>query len=303
MTDTEIMVLEDMPQKENLLERITPFELRGEEILEKVQSMEIKDSLDTAPVRAIMKEAQLLSWQVEDIRKYIVAPFNKQVKVINAIAKKIATPIEEAKKIAKDKIVAWEDEQERLRKAEEPRVMQICSAVRNTKTRSELTEKITKIEENWYIGNADVLLAVNAMYKKFEEEERLAQEEQKRKEEAERLAKIRAEQDAEAVKLEEQRIENERKQRVLDEESARQKALAQEQELLREKQEQSEILDIDKKLNTTKWVRKTMSFEVLDESIVPREYCSPDESLIREAVKNNVTEIPWVKIFLKTSVQ
>lgn len=296
-------IIEKLPQQENLLERISPYEVRGQELLTKVSNLEIKDSLDIPAVRAVMKETQALSSEVEEIRKFIIAPFNKQVKVINSYAKKILEPIEDAKRIAKDKIIAWEDEQDRLRKAEEMKIQQICSAVKASKTREELAEKINKIEENGYLENADVLLAINTIYKKFEEEERLAEEQQKRKEEEERLAKIKAEQDAETARLEAQRIENERKQRELEEQARKLKAQEQEQALLADKKAQEEMLAIDKKLNQTKGVRKTMDFEILDPTLVPRSYCSPDESLIREAVKNGVDSIPGVKIFLKTSVQ
>lgn len=300
--NNEPLLLEEMPKKENLLDRITPFEARWHELVAKVNSLEINDAMDTTAVRLVMKEAQSLSWEVEDIRKYIVAPFNKQVKVINSIAKRILEPIEEAKQIAKNKIVAREEEQERLRRAEQLKISQICSAVRNSKTKEELDEKISKIEENWYIGNADVLLAVNEMIRKFEEEAILAEEKRLRDIEAKRLADIKETQNAEAAMLEEKRIALAQKKRELESQQKATENIELQNSLMAEKREQAEMMTMDKKLNTTKGLRKTMDFEILDATLVPREYCCPDEALIREAIKNQVT-IPGVRIFEKISVQ
>lgn len=259
--------------------------------------------MDTAAVRLVMKEAQSIWWEVEEIRKYIVAPFNKQVKVINSIAKRIMEPIEEAKQIAKNKIVAWEEEQERLRREEILKISKICSAVRASKTKEELDEKMAKIEENWYLWNADVLLAVNDMIRKFEEEAQLAEEARLREAEAARLAEIKKTQDAEAARLEEERIALEQKERAIEAQKKSVENAELKQSLMAEKREQSEMMNIDKKLNQTKGLRKTMDFEIMDEKLVPREYCSPNEPLIREAVKNQVNEIPGVRIFEKISVQ
>ena len=135
-------------EKRGNIERITPYEKRGNELLLKAQSLEINDNLDVPLVRDIMKKSQSLSKEVEDIRKHILKPIQDQVKFINSFAKKISEPIEESKKIAKDKIVAWEEEQERLRKLEMLKISQICSSVRNSKNKQELDKKISKIEEN-----------------------------------------------------------------------------------------------------------------------------------------------------------
>lgn len=46
--------------------------------------------------------------------------------------------------------------------------------------------------------------------------------------------------------------------------------------------------------------RKDWKFEVLDAAAVPRELCTPDPKLIREAVKNGAREIAGVKIWEET---
>lgn len=48
--------------------------------------------------------------------------------------------------------------------------------------------------------------------------------------------------------------------------------------------------------------RKVWDFEIIQQGSVPREYCSPDATLLRNAIKNGIREIPGVKIFEKTIV-
>ena len=48
---------------------------------------------------------------------------------------------------------------------------------------------------------------------------------------------------------------------------------------------------------TSSHIRKAWKAEVVDESQVPREFCSPDMRLVNQAVKMGVREIPGVRIF------
>ncbi len=45
--------------------------------------------------------------------------------------------------------------------------------------------------------------------------------------------------------------------------------------------------------------RKDWDFIIEDEQTIPREYCSPDSSKIRKAIRDGVREIPGVRIFQK----
>lgn len=46
-----------------------------------------------------------------------------------------------------------------------------------------------------------------------------------------------------------------------------------------------------------KWEREVNKFEIIDETLVPRELCSPDESKIRKMIEAGFTNIAWVKIW------
>ena len=49
-------------------------------------------------------------------------------------------------------------------------------------------------------------------------------------------------------------------------------------------------------------VRRTWTFEIIDESLVPVEFKSVDEKKIRKAMSNEVREIPGVRIYQETSI-
>lgn len=51
-----------------------------------------------------------------------------------------------------------------------------------------------------------------------------------------------------------------------------------------------------------KGIRKTVDFEITDESLIPGEYLKVDEVKIRADAKQGV-EIPGIRLFWKTSVQ
>lgn len=46
-----------------------------------------------------------------------------------------------------------------------------------------------------------------------------------------------------------------------------------------------------------KWEREVNKFEIIDQTLVPRELCSPDESKIRKMIEAGFTNIAWVKVW------
>jgi len=114
--------------------------------------------------------------------------------------------------------------------------------------------------------------------------------EQKKKQE-EKLKKKQAEIEAQAKLLEQLAKENEElKQMVVD------------------KQEYAEKLaKIEVKVSAksglgTTTTKMIWTYEIENESLVPREYCSPDAGKIREAINRGIRDIPGVKIYQKPIV-
>lgn len=49
-------------------------------------------------------------------------------------------------------------------------------------------------------------------------------------------------------------------------------------------------------------LRRVWDFEIVDAAQVPREFCTPDQAAIRQAVKAGIREIPGVRVFEKTTL-
>lgn len=52
-----------------------------------------------------------------------------------------------------------------------------------------------------------------------------------------------------------------------------------------------------------KWLQTITKFEIIDENLVPRQACSPDEKKIRAMIKSWVDNIPWVRIYQEKTVR
>ena len=95
----------------------------------------------------------------------------------------------------------------------------------------------------------------------------------------------------------------EQQKREQEAEKRKQEQIELEAQLAKKKQEEQEMFDLDRKLNKSKWLRKKYKFEVIDEKLVPRVYCSPSDKLIRDAIDKWTYEIPWLRIYEELSVQ
>lgn len=52
-----------------------------------------------------------------------------------------------------------------------------------------------------------------------------------------------------------------------------------------------------------KWLQTITKFEIIDEDLIPRQACSPDEKKIRAMIKSWVDNIPWVRIYQEKTVR
>lgn len=52
-----------------------------------------------------------------------------------------------------------------------------------------------------------------------------------------------------------------------------------------------------------KWLQTITKFEIIDEELVPRLACSPDEKKIRAMIKSWVDNIPWIRIYQEKTVR
>lgn len=280
---------------ETKLKKFNVFEAKGIEIKNRASEVVIKTPEDLQPANWIFKECQTIEKETEDLRVWLTKPLNDEVKKINNFAKEILMPIEEAKVLVKGKILLYNEEQEKIRMEEAEKERKRLEEIRlkeeaERKVREEEERKIREAEE----------AKLEAIRKQ--------QEEERKKIEAEQNENKRKEMEIERRKLEEQakiekeKMEIERKVREMEAERKRieeERAEMERQKVLEEERKKKERQE---QIYKVKGVRSRMTYEIIDEEKIPRQYCSSDSKKINEAIKKGIREIEGLKIFEQKTI-
>ena len=202
------------------------------------------------------------------------------MKQINNLAKEVSIPVEEAEGKIKAKIIERNRKQEEIRIAKEKAVQEAIKSVQACTTLDELSGLIFEV--------SDPRIESAILIQKGEIERRIRDEEErlKRVEEEKRLQKIKEEQSEESARLEAEKLEIERQQRELEAERKRLEDEKRQEELRKEEERKAKMRDVEQAAVKPKGMRKQVKFEIIDETLVPANLCSPDEKKIREYVKN-----------------
>ncbi len=244
-----------------------------------LQACKIETIADIDTAMGYLKEAKIVSDKIEEKRKQLVGPYNKVVKEYNDHAKKLTEGLPEEITGLKNKILEFQDAQEKLR------VAAIKAARHN-----QLTELgFIKQSEHVYM-NGDVPCSAA-------------------------LLSLPDENWSEMIKnvieqLEQRRIvELTTKQNILED----LEIFGTEDQI---KEHQAEVEKLGRPvgfssgsyINTApaathvKGTTKRWTFEVTDPELVPRQYLHPDASKIQEAVKTGTRDIPGIRIFQTTGL-
>ncbi len=274
------------------LEKLNPFTVRGRTLKEKAEQLKVETFEDLTTANEALKECQTVEKEIEAKRVELTKPLVDMQRQLNNLAKEVAIPTIEAKSVIKQKILAFNEEQERKRRAEEEAERKRLEEARKReeaekKAREEAERKIREEEER------------KLAEKKRELEEAKKKAQQEADETSRKLAEMKAKQAEEEARLEAERIKLEQDKRDLEAEKARIEAEKKEAELQKEREAKEKELAKQK----VKGIRKTWKYEVVDTTKVPRNFCVPSDQLIREAIKNGVREIPGVRIYSESTVQ
>lgn len=223
---------------------------------------------------------------VKSLRAEVAAAFDPIIKSAHdahktALAQKKAadTPLDDAERIVKGEMVRWDNEQERIRRAEEAR----------------LAEEARKLEEE---RRRKELAAMEAERERIREQQR--QEEAERLKQAEALdaaGKVAEAEAAMQAAIEEERMAKEEVDR-----------LAAEAERMKQEPVAVSLIQIPKK--TTPKVEgvsytEVWKFEIFSSALIPREYLIPDTAKIGSAVRSSKgeTSIPGIRVFSERQVR
>ena len=275
---------------ETKLKKFNVFEAKGMEVKTKADNIIIKTPEDLQPANWVFKECQTLEKETEAVRVWLVKPLRDEVTEINNFVKNILMPVDEAKLVVKKKILDYNEEQEKIRAEEAEIERKRLETIRlkeeqERKQREDEERKIREAEE----------AKLEAIRKKQEEDRKKIEEEQNENKKKEmEIENKRLEEEA---KIEAEKMEIERKNREMETEKKRleeEKADMERQKVLDKERKKKEQLEATYKV---KGVRSRMTFEVIDEEKIPRNYCSSDSKKINEAIKKGIRQIDGVTIF------
>lgn len=294
--------------EEKMLKEVSPLETQSIALLEKSKTLAaVKDNPTLAKAVAIKKEINAHAKFIKDSRMALTRPLDDMKKVILAKESEIMLPLEKAKADISDKILTYEEEQERLRAIEEARINTILEELTvsvymlDTPTGvdkqgaylKEVFGKLSEPDQN----NADIKLKFRESIDALTTRKSNLEEEERQRLERERLAREAEKQSTERAKLEAQRAAIERQEREIKAERERQQRELERQELAKEAEEKRKAEAIAEKSKPKSNIATITEFEVETPSLVDRLYCSPDPIKIRQAIKEGATEIAGVRIF------
>ncbi len=102
--------------------KIVAVKEQSVKIVEQAQTLVVTNDAQAVVATEVLGTLKGMSKQVEETRQFFVGGLNEQVRKFNASFKKLSEPLAEADKIVRNKILAYRQEQERKRQAEQARI-------------------------------------------------------------------------------------------------------------------------------------------------------------------------------------
>jgi hypothetical protein len=251
-----------------------PYLVRVREMADEAKAVDVSDDDSLKYAVSLGGDAKKIAKAIETQRKKVIQEPNDFVKAVNSFCKLFTEELAQAEAVLKKKISGYQYQQELERRKRE-------EAAR--KAAAELQEKLRR---------------------EAEEANRKAREEAAKKAEEE-SARLRAIAEEEARK----RKASEEELRIL-----REKAEQERLEAIRKAEEEAKAREViapvvqepivPKESNVTRsesgvaaYQRKTWTFEITDETQIPREYLKVDEGKIRDAIKMGARDIAGIRIY------
>jgi len=263
---------------------------------------------------------------VQTKRLDLTQPLNNVIKQLIAKEKEVLLPLDEGKTNLSEKILTYSEDVERKRQEEITRVnliiedietggyLNLIETVEDADIRgADLKEHYSTLPESDQ-SNPLVKVAFMTTIGKISdrknqiiEEARAEAECQRQAEEQNKLDAERAKQSEEEARLAAERREHEAAKRQIEEDKLqieRDKAEMIRQKELQEAEKEAFKLEKEAAKNAKAAPKSnivtTMNYEIYNDSIVPREYCTPDMTKIRAAIKaapkDTFFSIPGVRI-------
>lgn len=267
------------------------------------QITEVNDDLTHRQASQLRKELTTYINSKNKERTGITSPFRDFLKDLKSLEDTTIQPLITSKEKLTKKILDYEEVLEKQRQAEIARIAKIKQPFLIAELKPSLEanlEMLKKVKEHFKTldkkdqENPSILQACNSLCERIKEKVILQKEEIERKKEAEKLAKLKEAQDKEALDLAKKQAEIDRQKREQQAEKIRLENEARQREI-------NKKADLEKKkeenMRVKTGLKERWTFEVIEPSQVPREYCEPSSKLINQAIKDGNLQIPGLKIF------
>jgi hypothetical protein len=264
---------------------------------------EVKDDLTHRQASELRKELTSYINSKNKERTTITKPVRDFLSDLKGLEDTTIQPLITSKEKLTKKILNYEEILEKQRQAELARIAKIKQPflVAELKPTVEKNLEMIKKVEAYFNSldkkdqeNPSILQACNSLVERIKEKIIIQKEEIERKKEADRLAKLKEAQDKEALELAKKQAEIDKQKReqqaeqIRLENEARQKEINKKAELEKRQQETMRVKT---------GLKERWTFEIIEPSQVPREYCEPSTKLINQAIKDGNLQIPGLKIF------
>jgi len=259
---------------------------RTEQDLERVRAFEIRTNADYVTAATDLAAIKARWKEVDAEREELKAPSLEACRRVDNFFRAPLTYLKQAKELLEGKLKAWDKQQEELRKAEQARLDELARQERERKE-AEAREIERKAREK-----ADAERAEAERQRQAEEQKRREAEEARKAGDAE--AARAAEREASKLATSAAKLENKAE---ATESKAQEKVATVAAQIVAPIAQRSApaVSGLSK--------RKGWGFEIQDESKIPREYLSVDETKIRRVVNalGPQANIPGVRVFPDTT--
>jgi chromosome segregation ATPase len=276
-SDNKAMVVANTYDLDIIRPRFEDYKAEAARIATDAKALVVKDDESLNAAVMLGGNAKKIAKAIDVQRKEITFEYSEFVKGVNGIAKQITDSLDEAEKVAKQKIGQHQAriEMER-RKAEE--AARKAAAELQAKLKAEADEANRKArEEAAAIARAEIEARQKAD----------AEARAKKDVESKSDAEARAIREAEEVRAAIENAEAEAKKHEIEAPTVIAPVIPETRKAVRTE-------------SASAHQRKVWSFEVTDAAQVPNEYKLVDDALIRDAVKMGIRAIPGVRIFEET---
>lgn len=292
--------------EESMVAEISPFQQRSNELFDKAAHQEVTDDMSLASAVAVKKEITAHRTLVKEARLSITRKIDNVKQAIMNKEAEVLLPLEKAQDELGEKILTYQEEQERIRREEQERIDKSIARVSvgdvyGLKTPEDVDAKGEQLKGVYAAmsdadqKNAQIKLAFTESVNKLSDRKAYLIEQEAQRIERERLDKEAEQQSAERAEIARKKAATDAKERKIQAEMDRLEREKQ-RKADEDKAEEDRIERERAEKNTVKTGARTVTtIEITNPAEVPRAYCVPSEPLIREAIKSGIT-VPGVKV-------